>query len=73
MRRNQYAPFIVSGEYAKIEVLGTQFEVNENNNGSVTEVHVLSGKVLFSSKIIRMVLYLPGICRLLCLLGRMFH
>ena len=50
VRRNQYAPFIVSGEYAKIEVLGTQFEVNENNNGSVTEVHVLSGKVLFSSK-----------------------
>lgn len=50
VRRNQHAPFIVSGKYAKIEVLGTQFEVNENNDDSATEVYVSSGKVLFSAK-----------------------
>lgn len=50
VRRNLHAPFIVSGKYAKIEVLGTQFEVNENNDDSATEVYVSSGKVLFSAK-----------------------
>lgn len=50
VRRNRHTPFIVSGKYAKIKVLGTQFEVNENNDDSVTEIHVSSGKVLFSSQ-----------------------
>lgn len=50
VRHNRHVPFIVLGRYARIEVLGTQFEVYENNDDSATEVHVSSGKVLFSAK-----------------------
>jgi transmembrane sensor len=49
VRRNQDAPFIVTGKHARVEVLGTRFEVSEVC-GDTVEVYVSSGKVLFSAK-----------------------
>ncbi len=46
--RNELSPFEVTAEGTKIEVLGTQFLVDESGEG--TELYVESGKVRFSSR-----------------------
>lgn len=46
VRRDEKTPFEVWTKLAKVEVLGTQFQVDENRDN--TEVYVRSGKVRFS-------------------------
>ncbi|MGM0498339.1 MAG: FecR family protein, partial [Bacteroidota bacterium] len=47
VKSNPSKPFIIKAEKAKIEVLGTSFNVRTNENGNV-EVYVKSGKVKLS-------------------------
>lgn len=49
VRRNPSSPFRVMGRYAEVEVLGTRFQIDEQQPDSITEVYVSSGKILFAS------------------------
>lgn len=48
VRHDELHPFDIQGKICHVRVLGTQFEVAENN--SFSEVFVTSGRVLFSSR-----------------------
>lgn len=50
VRRNERLPFTATGEYAQVNVLGTEFEINEILQDSITNVYVKSGKVVFKGK-----------------------
>ena len=47
VRKNREIPFEVWAKVAKVRVLGTEFQVNENEE--TTDVYVNSGKVLFTA------------------------
>lgn len=48
VKRNEKLPFEIAGTISRIKVLGTRFQVEENQEGS--KVCVVSGKVLFTPK-----------------------
>jgi len=48
--RNENKPFIINLSQSRVEVLGTSFNIKENNNNNGTEVVVNTGKVRFSNK-----------------------
>lgn len=50
VQKNGNLPFTVMGKYAQINVLGTEFEVEEILQDSITNVYVKSGKVVFKGK-----------------------
>lgn len=50
VHRDAAHPFCVTGQYAVVKVLGTQFQIDETLSDSATEVYVSSGKVLFAAK-----------------------
>lgn len=51
VQRNEKIPFTVTGKSAQINVLGTEFEMEEIQQDSITNVYVKSGKVVFKGKI----------------------
>lgn len=50
VRRNEQSPFTATAMYAQVKVLGTEFEIDEHMQDSVTNVYVKSGKVMFKGK-----------------------
>lgn len=48
--RDAAHPFRVTGQYAVVKVLGTEFQIDETLSDPVTEVYVSSGKVLFAAQ-----------------------
>ena len=50
VQRNDKIPFTVTGKFAQINVLGTEFEMEEIQQDSITNVYVKSGKVVFKGK-----------------------
>ncbi len=48
--RNENKPFIINLSQSRVEVLGTSFNIKENNGNNGTEVVVNTGKVRFSNK-----------------------
>ncbi|MFC2113055.1 FecR family protein [Bacteroidota bacterium] len=49
VKKNKRKSFIVENDYARIEVLGTSFNVNSGNPGSKVVVSVVTGRVAFSN------------------------
>ena len=50
VRRNEQSPFTATAMYAHVKVLGTEFEIDERMQDTVTNVYVKSGKVMFKGK-----------------------
>lgn len=50
VQRDDKIPFTVIGKFAQINVLGTEFEMEEILRDSITNVYVKSGKVVFKGK-----------------------
>ncbi|WP_289075624.1 FecR family protein, partial [uncultured Bacteroides sp.] len=50
VRRNEQSPFMATAMYAQVKVLGTEFEIDERMQDTVTNVYVKSGKVMFKGK-----------------------
>ena len=50
VRRNEQSPFTATAMYAQVKVLGTEFEIDERMQDTVTNVYVKSGKVMFKGK-----------------------
>lgn len=50
VQRNDKVPFTVTGKFAQINVLGTEFELEELQQDSIAHVYVKSGKVVFKGK-----------------------
>lgn len=50
VHRNEHLPFTVTGKYSEVNVLGTEFEIDERLRDSITNVYVKSGKVAFKAK-----------------------
>ena len=50
VRRNEQSPCTETDMYAKIKVLGTEFEIDERIQDTLTNVYVKSGKVMFKGK-----------------------
>ena len=50
VRRNEQSPFTATAIYAQVKVLGTEFEIDERMQDTVTNVYVKSGKVMFKGR-----------------------
>ena len=50
VRRNEQSPFTATAMYAHVKVLGTEFEIDESMQDTVTNVYVKSGKVMFKGR-----------------------
>ena len=50
VRRNEQLPFTATAIYAQVKVLGTEFEIDERIQDTLTNVYVKSGKVMFKGK-----------------------
>lgn len=50
VRRNEQSPFTATAMYAQVKVLGTEFEIDERMQDTLTNVYVKSGKVMFKGR-----------------------
>ncbi len=50
VRRNEQSPFMATAMYAQVKVLGTEFEIDERMQDTLTNVYVKSGKVMFKGR-----------------------
>ena len=52
VHRNEQSPFTAIAMYAQVKVLGTEFEIDERMQDTLTNVYVKSGKVMFKGIIL---------------------